>query len=134
MAVTQRLQILVLDDEPIVGRRVKPSLEKLGVDVEVFESPVEALARLQEKHFDVVVTDLRMGKIDGMQVLARCEGESTKVIIITGFSTMDIAREALSKGAFEILSKPFKTRELRTAIQRAASALGRPLLWGLDEG
>jgi len=134
--VTQdRLQVLVLDDEPIVGRRVKPALEKLGVEVEIFEDPLAAVTRLRDKQFDVVVTDLKMGKLDGMKLLEEgaIKKERTKVIIITGFATIELAREALSKGAFEFIAKPFKTRQLRDAISRAAKALGRPALPGFDD-
>lgn len=131
-----RLQVLVLDDEPIVGRRIKPALEKFGVDVEVFEDPVAAVARTGQKHFDVVVTDAKMRQMDGMQVTERVlsGNPQTKVIIITGFATLELAREALTKGAFEFIAKPFKTNQLRAAISRAAKALGRPELPGFAGG
>jgi len=124
-----RLQVLVLDDEPIVGKRTKPALEKYGLEVEVFVDPAAALRRLDEKHFDVVVTDVRMQQTDGLAVLERvcATGQATKVIIMTGFATMDLAQQALSKGAFEFLAKPFKAADLRAAIERAAVSLGRPV-------
>lgn len=66
-----RLQVLVLDDEPIVGKRLQPALAKVGCDVEVFDAPAPALQRIQEKEFHVVVTDIRMEDIDGIEVLER---------------------------------------------------------------
>lgn len=122
----ERLQVLVLDDEPIVGRRLQPALTKIGCDVEVFDEPAAALSRLAEKRFHVVVTDIRMEEIDGIEVLERVlEGApETRVIMITGYATVEVAREALAKGAFDFIAKPFKPQELRAAIAKAAHSLG----------
>jgi len=124
----ERLQVLVLDDEPIVGRRIKPALEKYGVDVEVFEDPHLAKERMTQKHFDVVITDMRMHSLDGMQMLDHVlsTGGKTKVILITGYATMDLAQRALAKGAFEFIAKPFRTDQLRAAVHKAAESLSRP--------
>ncbi len=120
------LSVMILDDEPIVGKRLKPALEKSGFTVECFEDPVLALARLEEKEFDIVVTDLRMEGIDGIQILehvmAHCD--RTRVVLITGYATVEVAREALVKGAFDFISKPFKPRDLRAVINKAALSLG----------
>ena len=122
----KRLQILVLDDEPIVGRRLQPALAKLGCDVEGFEAPALALKRLDEKEFHIVVTDIRMEEIDGIEVLERVLSRTpeTKVVMITGYATVEVAREALAKGAFDFIAKPFKPQELRDVIAKAAAALG----------
>ena len=122
------LQIMLVDDEPIVGKRLKPALAKYGLDVEVFEDAGLALKRLSEKEFDIVVTDVRMEDVDGIQVLETvlARSERTKVIIITGYATVEIAREALVKGAFDFIAKPFKPGDLRAAIDKAAKSLGHP--------
>lgn len=124
--MTKRLDVLLLDDEPIVGKRLKPALAKIGCDVEVFEEPGKALERLDQKTFDIVVTDIRMDEIDGMQVLEYVLSKSsrTKVIMITGYAMMAVAREAMEKGAYDFISKPFKPDDLRKVIDRAAKALG----------
>ena len=124
-----RVDVLLLDDEPIVGKRLKPALAKIGCDVEVFENPKEALERLDQKTFHIVVTDIRMDEIDGIQVLERVLKKSpeTKVIMITGYAMMAVAREAMEKGAFDFISKPFKPDDLRRVIAKAAEALGKPL-------
>jgi DNA-binding NtrC family response regulator len=124
-----RVDVLLLDDEPIVGKRLKPALAKIGCDVEVFNDPEEALKRLEQKSFPIVVTDIRMDEIDGIQVLERVLKKSpeTKVIMITGYAMMSIAREAMEKGAFDFISKPFKPDDLRKVISKAAEALGKPL-------
>lgn len=120
------LSVMVLDDEPIVGKRLRPVLEKSGFTVECYEDPVEALARLEEKQFDIVVTDLRMEDVDGIQILEHVmkHCEHTRVILITGYATVEVAREALVKGAFDFISKPFKPQDLRAVVNKAALSLG----------
>jgi len=119
------LRILVVDDESIVGRRLKPALEKSGYEVEVCESGMAAIARVDAQLFDIVVTDVRMDQIDGLQVLEHVLARSprTKVIIITGYATVELAREALIKGAFDFIAKPFKPDDLRNVIRKAAQQL-----------
>ena len=124
--MSERLDVLLLDDEPIVGKRLKPALEKIDCDVEVFEDPKAALERINEKEFDIVVTDIRMDEVDGLQVLDEVVKKSkrTKVIMITGYAMMAVAREAMEKGAFDFIAKPFKPDDLRKVIAKAAKALG----------
>jgi len=122
----ETLSVMVLDDEPIVGKRLKPALEKSGFAVECFESPANALARLREREFDIVVTDLRMEGMNGIAVLEyvmeHCK--RTRVILITGYATVEVAREALVKGAFDFIAKPFKPRDLQAVVAKAALSLG----------
>jgi DNA-binding NtrC family response regulator len=124
--MTEKLSVMILDDEPIVGKRLKPALEKIGCDVAVFVDPKEAMAALDARAFDIVVTDIRMEDIDGMQVLARVTKTypNTKVIMITGYAMMALAREAMAAGAFDFIAKPFKPDDLRAVIAKAAKALG----------
>jgi len=123
---SQKLRVMIVDDEPIVGKRLTPALAKHGFEVEAFVDPTKALARLQEQTFDIVVTDLRMEEVDGIGVLeyvmASCP--NTRVILITGYATVEVAREALVKGAFDFIAKPFKPKELRGVINKAALSLG----------
>ncbi len=120
------LSVMVIDDEPIVGKRLKPALEKAGFTVECYEHPAAAVSRLSEKEFDIVVTDLRMEGMDGIEILEHVmsHSEHTRVILITGYATVEVAREALVKGAFDFISKPFKPRDLRAVINKAALSLG----------
>jgi DNA-binding NtrC family response regulator len=119
------LSVMLIDDEPIVGKRLKPALEKSGYDVEIYETGAAALKRIDEKDFDIVVTDVRMDEVDGMDILARVTEKAprTKVIIITGYATIELAREALAKGAFDFIAKPFKPDDLRETIRKAIQAL-----------
>ena len=124
-----KLEILLLDDEPIVGKRLKPALAKIGCNVEVFEDPRQALDRIHQKTFDIVVTDIRMEEIDGLEILEHVVRKSprTKVVMITGYAMMAVAREAMEKGAFDFISKPFTPDDLRKVIAEAAQALGSPI-------
>ena len=120
------LEILILDDEPIVGQRLKAALEKEGHRAETFVDPLEAVARLEDKTFDIVVTDIRMDNMDGIEILelVRKKNDRTKVIMITGYATLEVARESLTKGAFDFIAKPFKPNDLGMAITKAALSLG----------
>ena len=117
-------RIMVIDDEKIVGDMAKMSLEQEGYAVETFLNAEPALERLREQKFDVVVTDLKMKGIDGMEVLRTVKRLSpeTKVIMITAFANLDAAIEALRADVHDFFPKPVKLKELKTSIQRA---LGR---------
>jgi DNA-binding NtrC family response regulator len=121
-----KLNILLVDDEKIVGNRLKPALTKIGCNVEVFEDPKKAIRRIGEKEFDVIVTDIMMEEVNGIQVLEEAQKQSdrTKVIIITGYATVSLAREAMDKGAYDIIEKPFRPDDLRSVIVSAAKELG----------
>ena len=133
--MAEYLSVLLLDDEPIVGKRLKPALAKIGCEVEVFQDPKEALERIREKEFDIVVTDIRMDEIDGMQVLEHVINKSprTRVIMITGYAMMSLAREAMDKGAFDFIAKPFQPDELRKVIAKAAKDLGSSVDFDIPE-
>jgi DNA-binding NtrC family response regulator len=124
-----KLQVLVLDDEPMVGKRLRSVLGKMGCEVEIFDSPNDAFLRMYQKRFDVVVSDIVMDELDGIQLLEhtkqRCA--ETKVILITGYASMDMARSAKEKGAFAFIAKPFKPDDLRSVVARAAGELGIPV-------
>jgi DNA-binding NtrC family response regulator len=113
-------KILVVDDEPIVCERLKPALEKVGFYVETHTDSQDAIDRLAEEKFDVVVTDIKMKGPDGLDILhfVKQQSPSTQVVIITGFATVDSAREAMKSGAADFIAKPFKIRQLRDLILR----------------
>jgi DNA-binding NtrC family response regulator len=120
-----KTRIMIVDDEPIVGKRLKRLLEKDGYEVEIFTKGSVALEECDRKHFDIVITDLKMGGVDGMKVLETVRGKNpdTKVIIITGFRKMESSNEAFIKGAFDYLVKPFKIEDLKRIIKKAESEL-----------
>ena len=114
------LRILILDDEPIVCKRLRPTFQKMGYEVETFTDSASALARLRETTFDIVITDLKMEGADGMQVLmgAKESSADTHVIVITGFATLDTAKESYRKGAFDFVAKPFKLGDIVDCVKK----------------
>lgn len=117
-----RLRIMILDDEPIVCKRLKPAFQRLGHEVETFTDSASALDRLTQAPFDVVITDLKMEGADGMRVLsgAKAASPDTHVIVITGFATMETAKESYRQGAFDFVAKPFKLCDLLECVKRIA--------------
>jgi len=116
--MTTAKRVAILDDEPIVCERLKPALEKVGFEVETFTSGQAVIDRFTEARFDVLVTDLKMQKPDGLEVMefVRESSPATKVIIITGYATVDTARDAMKGGAVDFIAKPFKISTLRDLI------------------
>ncbi|MFP3911467.1 MAG: response regulator [Desulfobacteraceae bacterium] len=121
------IKIVVIDDEPIVGERLKAMLVRDGHRVESFVNPLRAIDHLQETDVDIVITDIRMAEMDGIQVLEKVLEKSrhTRVIMISGYATLDLAKESLTKGAFDFIAKPFKLKELRNTIKKAVRSLDR---------
>jgi CheY-like chemotaxis protein len=121
----QCLNVLLADDEFIVCKRLKADLEKDGYLVEAFTSSAEALDRIKQKDFDIIITDLKMEGVDGEQILERAKEKSptVEVIIITGYATMKYARRCIEKGAFDLIAKPFKLDAIRMAVKRASQKI-----------
>ena len=110
----KKLQILILDDEPIVCKRLKPAFLKAGYDVETYTDSASAMKRALEKDFDIVITDLKMEGMSGMEFLSEVKKRSsrTEVIVITGFATVEASRESSLKGVFNFVAKPFKLTDI----------------------
>ncbi len=121
----KKLKIMVLDDEPIVCKRLQPALEKLGFEVDTFTQSLEALHEIQETTYDIIITDLKMKGIDGMRFLqeAKKQHPATEVIVITGFATLDTAKESFQKGVFDFIAKPFKLSEIQEVVTKAAAKI-----------
>jgi len=113
-----KTKVLVLDDEPIVGERLKASLERAGFLVDAFASSHDALTRLQSERYDILVTDLKMSGPDGMEVLREAQrlNPDIKSVVITGFATTETAEEALRSGAVVFVPKPFKMKQLKDLL------------------
>ena len=120
-----KLKILILDDEEIVVVRLKPALEKEGYIVETFTDSRKAKERLEQQKFDIVVTDLKMANIDGMQLFhfIKEKWPKTEVIIISGFATLEIAREALQEGVRDVIAKPFKISQIKELINKIGATM-----------
>ncbi len=120
-----KLRIMVLDDEPIVCKRLKPALEKQGYEVDTFTQSVEAMEQIKNIDYDIIVTDLKMKGVDGMQLLTEAKRRSpkTEVIVITGFATLETARQSFQKGVFDFIAKPFKLSEIQEVVKRAEAKI-----------
>ena len=114
--------VMVLDDEPIVGDRLRPALEKDGFHVEVFTDSKAAVERLQEKVFSVLVTDVKMRGPSGMDVLrfVKDNAPGTQVIVITGYATIETSHEADALGAVHFIPKPFKIKDIVKLVTRSS--------------
>jgi two-component system response regulator AtoC len=117
----EKKQILVVDDEPNLRRVLSALLARDDYDVATAEDGAEALDILNEHHIDMVITDLRMPKVDGMELLRRALAMDPElpVVIITAHGTVDNAVEALKTGAFDYITKPFDQTEVRTIVKKA---------------
>ena len=123
--MNSKLEILVLDDEEIVCTRLKASLEKAGYVVEIFTDSREAKNRIEQHKFDIVVTDLKMAHIDGLQLfqMAHDKWPGCEIILITGFATVEVTREALHKGVRDVIAKPFKIADFIKIIDQLANRI-----------
>jgi DNA-binding NtrC family response regulator len=114
-------RILIADDHDALRRGLARALREAGNDVEEAPNGNAAITLLHENHFDVVVTDLRMGGSDGLDVLRTTKTlhPSTSVILMTAFGSVSTAVEAMKSGAFDYVQKPFEIEEMEVKIQKA---------------
>jgi two-component system response regulator HydG len=117
----ERARVLVVDDSAEMARTIAAGLQDRGHDAVAVGSGEEALARLERGDFQAVVTDLRMPKVDGLEVLAESRrlDADRPVIVMTAFSAIDTAVESIRRGAYHYLTKPFKQDELAIFLGRA---------------
>jgi len=113
--------LLVVDDDPVTVNLLKEVLSKEGYKVDSALGGEEAISQGMDHFFDIIITDVRMGDKDGMEVLRSFKKISpeTTVIMITAFGSIETAIEAIREGAFDYISKPFKLEEIKVTIQRA---------------
>lgn len=113
--------ILVVEDEDIARRNMEHILKKVGYEVVSTNSGVKALDLLEKQNFDLVITDLKMEKVDGMQVLMKSKELQpyTEVIMVTGYATVDSAVKAMKDGAYYYIAKPYKIDEIRQISKEA---------------
>ncbi len=117
----EKKQVLIVDDEPNLRKILAAQLSRDGYDVMTAEDGEQGLQMLREHHIDLVVTDLKMPKVDGMTLLRealRLDPE-LPVVMITAHGTVDTAVEALKTGAFDYLTKPFDKDEVRQIVAKA---------------
>ena len=114
-------RLLIVDDERAALNNLEHVMKKEGYSVIGTQSGQNALKLLYEQHFDVVLTDLKMEKVDGMEILKRSKElhPDTEVIMITGYATLKSAVDTIKHGAFYYIAKPFKLDEVRLVVKEA---------------
>lgn len=117
----KRNSILVVDDERIARENLEHILRKERYEVISVDSGINALKKLASTEFALVLTDLKMKQVDGMEVLTRTKEQypDTEVIILTAYATVASAIEAMQKGAYHYIPKPYKIDEVRMIVRRA---------------
>jgi len=133
----EALRVLIIDDDKLLASTLAESLERRGHDCTVCCSGQAGLAYLEGAAFDVVLTDLKMAEVDGLEVVRRCKQlhPEAEVFVITGFGDVRTAVEAMKLGAAHYLQKPIDLAELRAVVDHAAERIRtvRELRRQLDE-
>jgi CheY-like chemotaxis protein len=113
-------RVLIVDDERNIRLTLFRSLESLGVQIQTAVNGEEALQKLQEDEFALLLLDLKMPGINGMDVLQHVQGRwpKTRVIVITAHGTIDSAVEAMKAGAIDFIQKPFSPAEIRELVTK----------------
>lgn len=114
-------KILVVEDEKSMREILQIFFENEGFNVVTASDGLEALSIVEEDIFDVIITDIRMPELDGMELLKKIKeiSPSTMVIVVTAFGTKESAIEAMKNGAYDYINKPFNMDELRIIVKRA---------------
>jgi DNA-binding NtrC family response regulator len=117
----QTATILVADDDAVARELLADALRKEGYAVEAFASGEEVIARGRQGCVDLVLTDIRMGAVDGLTVLREFKRMSpdTAVVVLTAFGSLEGAIEAIKQGAYDYLAKPFKKEEIKLVVHRS---------------
>ncbi len=127
MAGKSKPQVLIIDDEQLICKNCVKILASLECEAEYVLNGFDALQALEDKKIDIIITDLKMGAIGGLEVLKRVNAAFPYilVIVITGFASVSSAVEVMKSGAFDYLPKPFTPDELRAVTQKALDELVR---------
>jgi len=119
--VAKKANILVIDDEATMRDSCRQALSRNGNRVEVAEDGLKGLAMLAKESFDLIILDLKMPGLSGMEVLKKIKDSDPEamVIVITGYATVESAVEAMKRGAYDFIPKPFTPDSLRVIVKRA---------------
>ena len=115
------VNIFVVDDDAVARDLLAEALKKEGYGVEAFSNGGEAIERGRQARVDLVLTDIRMGTVDGLAVLREFKRFSpdTSIVLLTAFGSLEGAIEAIKQGAYDYLAKPFKKEEIKLVVQRS---------------
>ncbi len=113
-------KILIVDDEEIVRTTLKRALNRDDIVVTTASLAKEALALLENEQFDLIMTDIKMPEMDGITFLKTVKSNDPEVpiIVLTGFATVEMTKDALQSGAYNFLTKPFEIEDILTIVKR----------------
>ena len=116
------IQVLVVDNDPAHADTMADSLRSVGFSCHVATGGREAFAQLERATYEIVITDLKMPDVGGLEVLAKCKElqPDAEVILVTGHGTIESAVVAMQRGAFNYLLKPLDLKQLRAVVENAA--------------
>ena len=119
------LRVAVVDDEPLALKNISRIIVRDGHEAEVFTDPVQAFRRMLQAPFHIVMTDIRMPQMSGMELLDRIKSRfpETEVILFTGYASVDDAVKAIKRGAFYYVEKPLTPDKILSVLKRAADKL-----------
>ncbi len=120
------MRVLIVDDEPNIRRTLRIALEAMGHAVEEASTGREALRRAEGRPFDVALVDLRLGEESGLDLLEPLLAQSPRlaIVLITAYASIESAMEAMRRGAFDYLPKPFTPAQVRAMLERVAKVRG----------
>ncbi len=129
-------EILLMEDEVVVAEGVRMVLEEEGYHVSIAGTGQKALDELGGEKYDLLVADLRLPDIDGMDVIKKTRNTNpdTNVIVITGYGTVDIAVEAMRLGVAEYIPKPFTEEQIRSSVEKALAGEKKRTAAGMEQG
>lgn len=121
----QAIRVVVADDEEIVLSLVRDALEDEGYEVFSAGDGEKALIEVQEHHPQLIITDIRMPRMDGIEMVRRAREINPQVVVVfmTGYADLNSAKNAISQGAFEYILKPFELAEIRQAVAKASERI-----------
>ncbi len=120
-----KIRILIAEDEKNIGDLLLELLEQEGREIVLVQNGLEAIDKLRKGTFDLLITDLMMPEVDGMEVLHEAKKLHPKImaIIITGYASLETAIQAVKEGAYDYLRKPFRLEELKISVDNACEKI-----------
>ena len=118
-----KTRILIVDDEQKMRRILQIILGKQRYDIDLAKDGIEALDFFQRQQYDLVITDLKMPRMDGMELIGfiRREKPDVPVIVITAHGSVESAVKAMKSGAYDYITKPFENEEIRIVVSKAVT-------------
>lgn len=119
-----KISVLVIEDDEVFKQFLKKFLKEKGMNVSLASNGLEGLAKIEKQHFDLIITDLKMPKMNGMDFLKELKnkkGNDAAVIVLTAYGEMDNYVQAIDWGVYEFLHKPVDVEVLSEIIEKAVS-------------